>query len=180
MQPSGFPRMQDEDLKTFTDSFENIGKLGRQLAALQADVIAIEGLRVDDNGDAEAVVKASDSGSSNIGLRLPPSAMLTVKRKEILRAMNALKAAFNEILDHAETLSERCRAAPVAHNGRLPNVDADVLDSMASDMKSEIKEASHVGSDAENAPTHTQPPQARIGPPRLRDSLFNKRPQAAE
>jgi hypothetical protein len=173
--------MQDEDFKTFTDSFENIGKLGRQLAALQADVIAIEGLRVDDNGDAEAVVKASDSGSSNIGLRLPPSAMLTVKRQEILRAMNALKAAFNEILDHAETLSERCRAVPVAQVDRPPNVDADVLERMARDMQGEIKESAQPGSDeAENAPTHTQPPRARIGPPRLRDSLFNKRPQAAE
>jgi hypothetical protein len=173
--------MQDEDLKTFTHSFENIGKLGRQIAALQADVVAIEGLRVDDNGDAEAVVKASDSGSSNIGLRLPPSAMLTVKRQEILRAMNALKAAFDEILDHAETLSERCRAAPVAHDGRPSNVDASVLERVARDMESEIKEASQVRSaEAENAPTHTQPPRARIGPPRLRDSLFNKRPQAAE
>jgi hypothetical protein len=173
--------MQDSRFKSFTESVDIIGKLGRQLASLQADVIAIEGLRVDENGDAEALVKVSDSDSLNIGLRLPPSAMLTVKRQEILRAMNALKAEFNEILDHAETLSERCKPSPVTQVASAPlNVDADVLERMTRDLKEEIEGATQHGPDgADRETTHPSSLRPRIGPPPLRDTLFNRRPRIA-
>jgi hypothetical protein len=173
--------MQDSRFKSFTESVEIIGKLGRQLANLQADVIGIEGLRVDDNGDAEALVKVSDSDSLNIGLRLPPSAMLTVKRQEILRATNALKAEFNEILDHAETLSERCKPSPVTQVARAPvDIGADVFERMTRDLKDEIEGTTQHGPEEEDrVPTHVSSLRPRIGPLRLRDTLFNRRPHIA-
>jgi len=171
---------QDEALKTFTDSVAIISKLGQQLVSLQADVAAIEGLRVDENGDAEAIVKVDVSDSLKIGLRLSPSAMLLVKRQEILRANNALKAKFNEILDHAETLLERCKPAPPTHRVEAPATDRDVLERMTRDMKDEVEAATQTGPNAlDSEPALAPPPRPRIGPARLRDTLLNRRPVEA-
>jgi hypothetical protein len=175
---------QEEGLKTFTDSLEIIGKLGRQLAALQADVAAIEKLRLDENGNAEAMVKVDISGSRHIALRLSPSAMLSVKREEIARATGALKAKFGEILDHAEALCERCKPVQPTRIAATPMVvDADVLERMTRDMKDEIEAAAERSPEAvEHDPILAPPPRFRLRPPRLRDTLLNRRPviEAAE
>jgi hypothetical protein len=169
---------QDESFKTFADSAEIIGKLGQQLAALQADVAAIETLRVDENGDAEAVVKVDISGSLHIGLRLSPSTMLSVKRAEIVRATNALRAKFGEILDHAEALCERCKPGPATQLAAMPiAVDVDVVERMTRDMREVIESTAERSPEAaDRDPTLTPPPRLRLGPPRLRDALLNRRP----
>ena len=164
---------QVEAFKTFTDSVEIIGKLGQQLADLQADVAAIEGLRVDDNGDAEAVVKVDVSDSVKIGLRLSPSAMLLVKRQELVRATNALKAKFNEILEHAETLIERCKPGPLTQLAAAPAIDRDVLERMTRDIEVASSDA------ADSEPPLAQSLRPRVGPPRVRDALLNRHPGIA-
>jgi hypothetical protein len=174
--------MQDapdnDRFKTFTDSVANISKLGQRLAALQADVAAIEALPVDDNGDAEATVSAGKPGSSQIGLRLPPAAMLLVKREEVTRAIEELKSEFNEILDHAGELASRCKPEPVPAVAAPRMVaDVDVLERMEREMKElEMTAASPPRG------THAQPPLAprpRIAQPRLRDIVFNRRSAVA-
>ena len=175
---------ESDRFKNFTDSVANISKLGQRLAALQEDVAAIEALPVDDNGDAEATVRVGKAGSSaNIGLRLPPSAMLLVKREEVSRAIEELKSEFNEILDHAGELATRCKPEPAAPTvGPRISADVDVLER----MEREMKELELVGPPLDDAPPRqgakAQPPnppqRPRIGPPRLRD-VFNRRPQVA-
>jgi hypothetical protein len=135
--------MQDADrggrFKTFTDSFRIIGKLGQQLAILRADVDAIESLPVDDYGNAEATINVNNSRSLHM-LRIPPSAMLLAKRGEVARAMDALKAEFSEILDHAEVLQRRCKPHLPAELAEPRKVtDLHTLDWMARDMQHEIE-----------------------------------------
>ena len=109
------PHMPHHDhFKTFADSVRNISRLGKRLAALQADVVAIKGLPVDGNGDAEADVSVGKSVSMHTGLRLRPAVMLGAKHKEICRTTESLKSEFNEILDHATELVARCEQAPTA------------------------------------------------------------------
>lgn len=104
---------RDHDrFKTFTDFVGSISKLGQRLATLEAEVVAIELLPVDRNGDAEALVNVGKSASLHIGLRLPPRAMLLAKSEEVSRAIETLKSDFNEILDHAAELAARCKPAP--------------------------------------------------------------------
>jgi hypothetical protein len=172
---------QDEGFKAFTESVEIIGKLGQQLAALQADVAAIERLRVDENGDAEALVKVDVSGSFHIGLRLSPSTMLSVKRAEVVRATSALKAKFGEILDHAEALCERCKPGSTAQLATRPmTADVDVLERMTRDMKEEIGATAERNPDVADRDSPLAPPSRfRLGPPRLRDSLLSRRPTIA-
>jgi hypothetical protein len=110
------PHTPDQDhFKTFAESVRSISKLGKRLAALQADVVAIRGLPVDERGGAEVDVSVGKSVSLHTGLRLRPAVMLGAKRKEILRITESLKSEFSEILDHAMELAARCeRAAPTA------------------------------------------------------------------
>jgi hypothetical protein len=125
--------------KTFTDSVRTIGKLGQRLVALDADVVAIEGLPVDDNGDAEAIVNATQSRSLHV-LRIPPAAMLLAKRGEVVRVITALKAEFSEILDHAEALTARCRPQlPAELAAPRRAIDAFVLERMTPDAHEEAK-----------------------------------------
>jgi hypothetical protein len=170
---------RDEAFKTFTDSVEIIGKLGQRLAGLQADVAAIEGLPVDDNGDAEAIIKVDASESQKIELRLSPSAMLLVKRQEIVRTTDALKAKFNEILGHAETLLERCRPAPLTQLVEAPAADRDVLEQMTRDLKQEVDAATQAGPNTADETTLVPSQRPRVGPPRLRDTLLKRHPVVA-
>ena len=104
--------MQDDDrghhFKTIADSVQIIGTLGQQLAALQADVVTIEGLPVDSNGNAEAIINVTSSPSLHM-LRIPPQAMLMAKGGEIARLITALRTEFSEFLDQGEVLLERCK-----------------------------------------------------------------------
>jgi hypothetical protein len=174
---------ESDRFKNFTDSVANISKLGQRLAALQEDVVAIEALPVDDNGDAEATVSVGKAGSpANIGLRLPPSAMLLVKREEVTRAIEELKSEFNEILDHAGELASRCKPEPAAPTvGPRISADVDVLERMEREMK-ELELVGPLGDAPPRQSANGQPPhppqRPRIGPPRLRD-VFNRRPQVA-
>jgi hypothetical protein len=135
--------MQDADrgdrFKTFTDSVRIIGNLGELLATLQGDVVAIEGLPVDGNGNAEAIVNVEDSPSLHI-VRIPPSVLLLSKSGEVARAILALKTEFIEILKHAEVLEARCKSQPspepVAPRGEL---DLELLERMTREMQEEIK-----------------------------------------
>jgi hypothetical protein len=137
--------MQDADrgdrFKTFTDSVRIIGNLGELLATLQADVLAIEGLPVDGNGNAEAIVNVENSASLHM-VRIPPSVLLLSKSGEVARAILALKTEFIEILKHAEVLEERCKpqrpAEPVAPRGEL---DLELLERMTRAMQEEINAA---------------------------------------
>ena len=167
--------------KTFADSVGNISRLGQRLAALQNDVVAIEALPVDANGDAEASVSVGTT-ASRVELRLPPSAMLLVKREEVSRAIDELKSEFNEILDHATELASRCKPEPVAPATPRIAADVDVLERMEREMK-ELERAAgpHRGSYPSLA-TETPPPppsRPRAGSPRLRDMVFNRRSAVA-
>jgi hypothetical protein len=165
--------------KTFADSIEIIGKLGQRLNVLQADVVAIENLQVDDNGDAEAVVSANTPTSSQIGLRLPPSAMLLAKSEEIARVVTSLKAEFGKILHHADQLTARCKLPPLESPPPQPNsIDLNVLEQMTHDMQREINQAPPSPlSDAPDQKTSVKPQsRPRIGPPRLRDAFHQRHP----
>jgi hypothetical protein len=171
--------MQDNErgIKTFAESAETIGKLGQRLAILQADVAAIEELRVDENGDAEAVVSVNTSTSLQIGLRLPRSAMLLVKSEEIARVITSLKAEFSEILGQADQLTARCKSQSVASPPPArDSIDLNVLEQMTHDMQREINQAPP--SPLSDAPDQTTPlktpSRPKIGPPRLND-VFRER-----
>jgi hypothetical protein len=127
--------------KTFNDSVRVIGKLGQRLVALQADVVAIKGLPVDDNGDAEAIVNATQSRSLHV-LRIPPAAMLLAKRGEVVRVITALRAEFSEIMDHAEVLTARCKPQlPAELAAPRRAIDLFVLERMSPDAHEEAKMA---------------------------------------
>ncbi len=105
------PRASDlNQSKTFADSIANICRLGQRLAAIQTNVVAIEALPVDDNGEAEALVSVGVS-SLRIGIPLPRAEMLLAKRKEVCLAIEALESEFNEFLKHAAELTSRCELA---------------------------------------------------------------------
>jgi hypothetical protein len=109
------PQTPHQDhFKTFAESVRNISKLGKRLAALQAEVVAIRGLPVDERGGAEVDVSVGKSVSLHTGLRLRPAVMLGAKRKEIFRITESLKSEFSEILGHATELAARCEQAPTA------------------------------------------------------------------
>ena len=105
------PRTPDH-CKAFADSVRSIRELGQRLATLQADVVAIERLPVDDKGNADALVSVGKSVSLHTGLRLPLAAILLAKHLEVCRTLEALKSEFNEILDHATELVARCEGEP--------------------------------------------------------------------
>ena len=138
--------MQEVDLgdrfKTFTDSVRTIAQLGQQLGILKAEIDAIERLPVDANGDVEAVINVHSSPSLH-KLRLPPPAILVAKRGEIVRATEALRAEFNELLDHAEVLSERCKPRPYSEPaGPRKASDRYVFDRVERDIREVIKAVS--------------------------------------
>jgi hypothetical protein len=153
-------------LKTFTESVGNIGQLGKRIGILKADVDAIQCLPVDAYGDAEAVITVGNSGSLHM-LRMPPSAMLVLKRGEIVRAIEALRAEFREILDQAEVLSDRCKPRPPSEPaGPRRASDRDVFDRVAHDIKEVIKASSPQHQPRQivelNRP-HAPPVRPRIG-----------------
>jgi hypothetical protein len=164
---------KNEGFKTFADSVEVIGKLGQQLAALQADVAAIEKLRVDENGDAEAVVKVDVPGASQIDLRLTPSTMLSVKREEIVRATNALKAACAEILDRAQSLCERCRSVPARHAAPPMADNSDAAEDTTRDVE-QAASAAQRSSETTDQDAELPERAPRVEPPRFRDMLLNR------
>ncbi len=168
--------------KTFADSVSIISKLGQRLAGLQNDVAAIESLPVDANGDAEASVSIGTTGAARVELRLPPSAMLLVKREEVSRAIDELKSEFNEILDHASELALRCKPEPVAPMAPRIAADVDVLERMEREMKELERAAGPQRGSYPSLATETPPPppsRVRGGSPRLRDMVFNRRPAVA-
>ncbi len=124
-------------VKTFADYVATIRELAERLAALEADVAAIEILPLDDNGDAEVLVSVAKSLSLHIGLRVSPTAMLVTKHEDVFRIVEALKSEFNQILDHGVSLVARCNrraTAPVV--GRH---FADDLKRMEQDINEMIK-----------------------------------------
>lgn len=107
------PRTRHNDnFKTFASSVWNIRRLGERLAVVQADVVAIKSLSVDEQGDADAVITVGKSVSLLTGLRLRPAVML--EDSEICRTTESLKSEFDEIIGHAMELVARCEQAPPA------------------------------------------------------------------
>jgi hypothetical protein len=109
------PRTRHNDnFKTFAGSVWNIRRLGERLAVVQADVVAIKSLSVDEQGDADAVITVGKSVSLLTGLRLRPAVMLEAKHSEICRTTESLKSEFDEIIGHAMELVARCEQTPPA------------------------------------------------------------------